>query len=50
MASMPERPRHEVLVERKPRLLRRQLPTVDLLLQQRMIARELLELSRRAAG
>ena len=39
-----ERARHEILVEREPRLLRRQLAAVDLLLQQRMIARELLEL------
>ena len=39
-----ERARDEVLVERVLRLLRRQLAAVDLLLQQRVIVRQLLEL------
>ena len=39
-----QRARDEVLVQRESRLLRRQLAAVDLLLQQRMIARQLLEL------
>ena len=38
-----ERPRHQVLVERKSRLLGGEQAAVDLLLQQRVIARQLLE-------